>query len=139
MEDLIKEEDFAAKPYDPTKVFRRFYYIGSLQFAAFMAAIVFLNDIIDTVVLGAFAILMPVVTGLVMFFWRKEHARLPFAVLASSLFFLFCTYYVPAALMGAIAEGTEGLVAVVLLFFIEYVSCLVLILLLANYLGKREK
>lgn len=83
MQDLLNEEEFIReKPYNPWKSFRLFYAIAVAE-VLIMTLIYKLFESYDSVTYIALAIiynLLPVVTSILMFYYRKENFLVPVQV-----------------------------------------------------------
>ena len=75
MQDLLNENEFLPKPYNPWRVFFIFYAVAFIQLL-FVAALITIN--FDGGPKTRFVLIsLPVVTAFIMFFFKKKNAFLP--------------------------------------------------------------
>lgn len=138
MQDLLKEEEFLKKPYNPWKLFYTFYAIAFIQLLLFIAALAAIgsNAGLKT---GLAAFLLPTITAFVMFFFNKKNALLPFKTIAAGTALLFAVYYVPAIIMSLFGGNTIiNALGFILLIGINWAICFFVMYLVAKSRQKKN-
>jgi len=110
MQDLLNEEEFLKKPYNPWKLFYTFYAIAFIQLLLLVALITF--DIGGGPKTPYVVFCLPIVTAFTMFFFKKKNASLPVRTTAFSLCILLSIYYIPLILLAFLAEATNNELAI---------------------------
>ena len=141
MKDLLKEEEFIKKPYNPWKLFCVFYAIAFIQFLLFIVTIVAFNaDAGPNTALAAF--LIPNITAFTMFFFKKKNALLPAKTIVVGTGLLFGVYTLPATVMSLFGSNTiGGALGFLVIVLADYLICISIMLLIARArkAGKQEK
>lgn len=88
MEDLIKEEEFIKKEYNPWPSFKIFYFIIPGFAVINLVAEIFRTDY--TFIITSLNTLLPLILAFVMIFYRKRNILLPVATIVKALFYLMC-------------------------------------------------
>lgn len=137
MQDLLKEEEFLKKQYNPWKLFYTFYAIAVIQLLLMVAALVVMGSKVGLKT-GLAAFLMPTITVFVMFFFNKKNALLPLKTIAAGTALLFAVYFVPAAIMSVFGGNTViNALAFLLMVAINWLMCFFVMYLIAR--SKKRK
>ena len=132
MQELLKEEDFLIKQYNPTKLFRLFYAIAVIEV---IISYFIISGKTDTLVF--LILLFPLLTPLTMFFWRKENKALSVNTIALVNIILTVIYFFGSLMIRLILnpeqfftyETIEGWFAILIILCIYYIISLCIILL----------
>ena len=137
MQDLIKEEEFLKKPYNPWKLFYTFYAIAFIQLLLFIVALLVMgqNAGLKT---GIAAFLLPTITVFVMFFFNKKNALLPYKTIATGTALLFAVYYIPSLIMSIFGgNAIKNALAFLLLVALNWAICFFVMYLVAKSRKKK--
>jgi len=127
MEDLLKEDDFAAKvTYNPWKLFKWFYASVAVEFIIFLMLFAFFdiqenNNIVFVLLIFG----LPTVMTFSMFFWKKQNTLLPFKTMALAAFIMVGLFYT-VFLCLILYSGTstlDAIVGLVVFCVINYLFC----------------
>lgn len=137
MQDLLKEEEFVKKQYNPWKLFYTFYAIAFIQLLLFVVAVGVMGDNAGhKTVLAAF--LLPTITVFVMFFFNKKNALLPFKTIASGTALLFAVYYFPFIVMSIFGgNSVVNALGFLLLVVVNWAICFFIMYLVARARQKK--
>lgn len=92
MQDLLNEDDFIQPPYNPWPLFRRFYVlaVGLIVILQLLLSLWLTN--LDTLLLGVFYLLFPVIISVWMFTANTQNFLLERRVKIAAVFWLIVSF-----------------------------------------------
>ena len=138
MQDLLNEKEFLQKPYSPWKLFYIFYIIAFIQLILFISIALLAEGQMEKALIAA--VLLPDITALAMFFFRKKNALLRVETVATATILLFGIYYIPISGFAIIGGGTFNDIILILVFGIaNYLLCFGIMYLVMRSRQKKNK
>jgi hypothetical protein len=136
MEDLIKEDEFVKKEYNPWPYFKAFYLtIPLFALIRFIVASSVANDL--SVFITALNTILPIIISCLMIFSRKRNILLPTPTIFKAIFYLMCIVCLTLQIFNIIEVAYfrldpslfgERIVYALVSPFIHFVICIIIVL-----------